>query len=37
MLPLLLWKEKRLRKKLVPGPTPAIDPAPASDRRVAVF
>jgi cation diffusion facilitator CzcD-associated flavoprotein CzcO len=37
MLPLLVWKEKRLRKKLAPRAVPPICPTPATDRRVAVF
>jgi cation diffusion facilitator CzcD-associated flavoprotein CzcO len=39
MLPLLVWKERRLRNRLNP-PTPAspvVPPVPAIDRRVRVF
>ena len=39
LLPLLLWKEKKLRKKLAPrGATPPVFPSkPSADSRVEVF
>jgi hypothetical protein len=39
MLPLLLWKEKKLRRKMaaLPLAPPVLPNAPAIDRHVAVF
>ena len=37
LLPVLVWKEKQLRKKLGVQATPIVPAAPAVDRRVAVF
>jgi hypothetical protein len=39
LLPLLLWKEKKLRRKFAPrGATPPVFPSkPATDSRVEVF